>query len=308
MGSAICANCAKARAAVGVRLCARPCAAKRERPDSLKPAWHMVASGMFRRTLIAALLATSPALAQPVAVPDCTVDGVLSDGEGLKLEVTQRCRASQPLSFQPTEDRAAQHVSDLKVEQRDGVAEAHYRFDLSAFARAVDSTSVAVLRGNSVLATLGGWLLEPRGYDRVPIIDIRMTTSPGLIFATGLPKVGDAWRLSGTPVRFAGYTALGRLAYRELAVPAPGSLRPCQPKADAVLRGANVDGISEGGRADLFDWVERTGEAEANYWQGFTARQALLVGVPVASKRGVGYGRTGSGGGVTGNAEGGGGR
>ena len=129
----------------------------------------MLASAMFRRTLIAALLATSPAFAQPVAVPDCTVDAVLSDREGLKLDVTYRCRASQPLSFQPTEDRAAQYVSDLKVEQRDGVAEAHYRFDLSGFARAVDSTSVAVLRGNSVLATLGSWLLEPRGYDRVPI-------------------------------------------------------------------------------------------------------------------------------------------
>ena len=45
--------------------------------------------------------------------------------KGLKLEVSYRCRAAQPLSFQPTEDRAAQYVSDLKVEQRDGVAEAH---------------------------------------------------------------------------------------------------------------------------------------------------------------------------------------
>jgi hypothetical protein len=184
---------------------------------------------MFRRTLIAALLATSPALAQSIAAPDCTVDGRLADSDGLKLDVTYRCRATQPLSFQPTEDRAVHYVADLKVEQRDDVAEAHYRFDLAGFARAVDSTSVAVLRGNGVLATLGGWLLEPRGYDRVPIIDIRMTTGPGLVFAAGLPKVGDAWRLVGTPVRFAGYTALGRLAYRELAVPAPGSLRPGQP-------------------------------------------------------------------------------
>jgi len=110
----------------------------------------MVASGMFRRTLIAALLTTSPVLAQPVAVPDCTVDGTLADSDGLKLAVTYRCRATQPLSFQPVEDRAAQYVSDLKVEQRDGVAEAHYRFDLAGFARAVDSTSVAVLRGDSV--------------------------------------------------------------------------------------------------------------------------------------------------------------
>jgi hypothetical protein len=259
----------------------------------------MLASGMFRRTLIAALLATSPAFAQPVAVPDCTVDAVLSESEGLKLDVTYRCRASRPLSFQPTEDRAVQHVSDLKVEQGDGVVEAHYRFDLSGFARAVDSTSVAVLRGNSVLATLGSWLLEPRGYDRVPTIDIRVASGPGLVFATGLPKVGDTWRLIGTSVRFAGYTALGRLAYRELAVPAPGSLRPGQPRTDAVLRVAILDGVSEGGRADLFDWVERTAEAEANYWQGFTARQALLGIVPVANKRGVGYGRTVSGGGAT---------
>src|ERR1700759_5585907 len=106
----------------------------------------MLASGMFRRTLIAALLATSPAFAQPVAVPDCTLDAVLSESqsEGLKLDVTYPCRGAQPLSFQPVEDRAALYVSDLKVEQRDGVAQAHYRFDLSGFARAVDSPSVAV--------------------------------------------------------------------------------------------------------------------------------------------------------------------
>ena len=254
---------------------------------------------MFRRTLMAALLATAPAFAQPIAVPDCTVDGALSDSGGLKLDITYRCRASGPITFEPTEDRAAQYVSDLKVNQANGVAEAHYRFDLSAFAGAVDSTSVAVMRGNGTLSVLGGWLLEPRGYDRVPIIDIRMATGPGLVFAAGLPKVGDAWRLAGTSVRFAGYTALGHLTYRELAVPLPGSLRPGQPRANGVLRVALLDGISEAGRAELFDWVERTAEAESNYWQGFTARQALLGLVPSASRRGVGFGRSVSGGGAT---------
>jgi hypothetical protein len=254
---------------------------------------------MFRRTLIAALLASTPSFAQPAVAPDCTVDGSLAESDGLKLEIAYRCRSTQPLTFQPGEDRASPYVSDLKVEQKDGVAEARYRFDLSSYARAVDSTSVAVMRGNGVLATLGGWLLEPRGYDHVPIIDIRMTTGPGLVFAAGLPKVGDAWRLAGTTVRFAGYTALGRLAYREIAVPAPGSLRPGQPKASAVLGVAILDGINEAGRADLFDWVERTAEAESNYWQGFTAKQMLVGIVPAANRRGVGYGRTVSGGGAT---------
>jgi hypothetical protein len=258
---------------------------------------------MFRRAFIAALLAATPSLAQqlaqPVAAPDCTVDGRLADSGGLGLEITYRCRATQPLSFRSVEDRASAHVQDLKLEQRNGVAEARYRFDLSGFARAVDSTSLAVQRGNGVLAVLGSWLLEPQGYDRVPTIDIRMTTSPGLVFAAGLPKIGDAWRLSGAPVVAAGYTALGRLAYRELAVPAPGSLRPGELKADAMLRVAILDGVSESARADLFDWVERTAQAQSNYWQGFTARQALLGLVPVTHRRGVGYGRSVPGGGVT---------
>lgn len=262
---------------------------------------------MFRRAFIAALLAATPSLAQPlalpVAVPDCTVDGRLADNGGLRLDIAYRCRATQPLSFRSVEDRASSFVQDLKVEQRDGVAEARYRFDLSGFARAVDSTSLAVQRGSGVLAILGSWLLEPQGYDRVPTIDIRMTTGPGLVFAAGLPKVGDAWRLGGAPVIAAGYTALGRLAYRELAVPAPGSLRPGeapkQSRADAVLRVAILDGVGESARADLFDWVERTAQAQSNYWQGFTAKQALLGLVPVTHRRGVGYGRSVPGGGVT---------
>ncbi len=259
----------------------------------------MLACSMFRRAFIAALLAATPSLAQPAAVPDCTVDGRLSEDGGLTVDVTYRCRATQPLSFQAGEDRASPYVQGLRVEQRDGLAEAHYRFDLSGFARAVDSTSLAVLRGNGVLATLGAWLIEPRGYDRAPIIDIRMATGPGLVFAAGLPKVGDAWRLSNTTVRFAGYTALGRLTYRDFAVPAPGSLRPGQPMAFGVLRVAILDGSSEAVRADLLDWVERTAAAESNYWQGFTAKQALVSLVPTATRRGVGFGRAVSGGGAT---------
>jgi hypothetical protein len=110
---------------------------------------------MFRRTLLAALLASAPALAQPVAAPDCTVAAQLDERGGLALEVTYRCRATQPLAFEMGEARAAPHVGGLEVEQSNGIAEARYRFDLSGFARAVDSTSLAVQRGNGVLATLG---------------------------------------------------------------------------------------------------------------------------------------------------------
>ena len=112
-------------------------------------------------------------------------------------------------------------------------------------------------------------------------------------------RVGDAWRLAGMTVRLAGYTAIGSLFLQELPVPAPGSLRPGAPKEEGVLRVAILDGTSAGARADLVDWIGRTAEAEANWWQGFTARQSMVALVPTDARRATGYGRTVSGGGAT---------
>ena len=276
----------------------------------------MLASAMFQRILIATLLAlaVAPASAQPVPAPDCTVDGTLSDDDGLRLDIVYRCRSTGAVSFHADGDRVAGKVTDFRdgdgrtllpsantwrVEPRGGLVEARYRYDLTGYARAVDQVSVAVQRGGGVLALLSAWLLEPRGYDRAPIIDIRMTTAAGLVFAAGLPKVGDASRLSGTTVRFTGYSALDRLGLQEVAVPLPGSLRPGQRRGQGVLQVAILDGVPEASRTTLIDWVRRTAEAQANYWQGFTARQMLLGLVPAGSRRGVGYGRTVPGGGVT---------
>lgn len=276
----------------------------------------MLASAMFLRTLVVALLVlvSASALAQPVPAPDCTVDGTLTESGGLKLDIVYRCRSTEALTFQADGDLMVSKVLSFRdgagtaqpiapggwrVEPVKGVVEAHYAFDLGGYAGAVDSPSKALLRGAGTIALLSGWLLEPFGYSRLPIIDIRMTTAPGLVFASGLPKVGDAWRLAGTNLRFAGYTVLGRLDLQDLAVPLPGSLRPGEKKGDGVLRLALLDGFNAGERANLVDWVQRTAEAEANYWQGFTAKQMLVVLVPVPSRRGIGYGRTVPGGGPT---------
>jgi hypothetical protein len=274
----------------------------------------MVASIMFRLTLLAALLLSFPAGAQPAPVADCTVDGSLAQSGGLKLEIVYRCRSDQALTFQGESNLVVSNVLSFRdgsgasqpiapggwrVESVKGVVEARYAFDLRAYGRAVDAPSNAVLRGEGVIALLSGWLLEPFGYTHLPVIDIRMTTAPGLVFATGLPKVGDAWRLAGVNVRLAGYTVMGRLELQDLAVPLPGSLRPGEKKGEGVLRLAVLDGFTVQQRADLVDWVRRTAEAESNYWQGFTAKQMLLVLVPVPSRRGIGYGRTVPGGGPT---------
>ena len=249
--------------------------------------------------LCALLIGLPAATPRPLAVADCTVDARLSEAEGLQLAVTYRCRSSVPLSFDAGDARTKPHLRDLAVRQGDGFSEAAYRVDIGALARSAASTSFAVGRDNGVLAVLGAWLLEPQGFDRIPVIDLRVTTAPGLSFSSGLPRVGDAWQLASSPVGMAGYTALGRFAYREIPVPAPGSLRPGAPPADSVLRVALLPGVTTGDEAVVFDWVARTAMAEAHYWQGFTAEHVLLGLVPRDGTRGLGYGRAQSGGGAT---------
>ncbi len=237
-------------------------------------------------------------MAQGVTTPDCTADVTVA--RDLKLDVVYRCRSTAALTFAPDDQEVASHVlgpSVGKVEPVNGLVEAHYRYDLGDYARSVNSPASGLKRGDAVLAPIPGWLLEPRGFDHLPVIDIRAQVVDGLAFATGLPKVGDAWRLAGTRVSFAGYSVVGRFTLEEIVVPAPGSLRPGAPKQDGVLRLAILDGF-KGGVPELIDWVRRTAEAESNYWQGFTASH-MLVGLVPMPRPGVGYGRTVSGGGAT---------
>ena len=256
------------------------------------------------RTLAILLFGTVPALAQPVQVPDCTADVTVR--EQLSLDVVYRCRSTQALSFEPVSDHTTQYTREApsgRIDPVNGLVEAHYRFDLSGFARAVNSPSEGIQRGKGVLAPLGAWLLEPHGYQKIPTIDIRVRTPEGMIFSSGLPRVGDAWRLAGATVRFVGYTAIGKMELHELPAPAVGSLRPPQEqngesKKKGVLRLAMLDGFGVATRPAIVDWVKRTIEAESHYWHGFTADQ-MLVGLVPMPRNGVGYGRTQPGGGVS---------
>jgi hypothetical protein len=259
---------------------------------------------MLLRSLLVLLLGIAPAFAQPLQVPDCTADVVVS--EQLALDVVYRCRAGQPLSFEPMGERPVPYLRDApsgRIDPVNGLVEARYRFDLSGFARATNSPAEGIQRGRGVLAPLGAWLLEPRGYQKMPVIDIRVRTPAGMIFASGLPRAGDAWRLANATVRFAGYTAIGKVELHELAVPAVGSLRASQqnsgqPSRQGVLRLVLLEGFAEATRPMIVDWVKRTVEAESNYWHGFTADE-MLVGLVPMPRNSVGFGRTQPGGGVT---------
>src|ERR1700761_4791097 len=97
---------------------------------------------MLRYSLAILLLGTTSALAQPVPTPDCTAD--ITVHEQLSLDIVYRCRSTQPLSFEPVGDRTAQYTGDAprgRLDPVNGLVEAHYRFDLSGFARSINSPS-----------------------------------------------------------------------------------------------------------------------------------------------------------------------
>ena len=122
-----------------------------------------------------------PASAQHITPSDCNVDVTVSAGP--TLDVAYRCRSTRPITFVPDDETMAAHVQDLQdgagapvalssegwvVQPVNGLAEMHYRYDLADYARGVDTTSSAVLRGQGVLVSLSGWLLAPDGYRHFP--------------------------------------------------------------------------------------------------------------------------------------------
>ena len=141
-------------------------------------------------------------------------------------------------------------------------------------------------RGEAVLAPIPAWLLEPRGFERLPVIDIRAQLPEGFSFATGLPKVGDAWRLAGTRVGFAGYSAIGRFTLEEIAVPAPGALRAGATREDGVLRLAVLDGFATGTPT----WSLGAPRLDRNQLLANSGKQMLVRLVPVAPRVGWPHG------------------
>jgi hypothetical protein len=253
------------------------------------------------------------------AASDCRVDVEITRNPSLTLDVTYTCRTTDSMTFMPATTTAREFVRDVRdangaeltmvasawdAVARNGQARISYRVDLAALARTADAVPVAVARGDAVTAVLGTWLLQPRhGTVAVPlVIDIAArSSSADLLFVAGLPRVGEAWRLAGTTVYFAGYATIGAFALHVLPVSAPGSLAPGSAPAPAAapLRLAILPGEFTLPAAELVGWVARTMEAEANFWDGFPAPGLLITLVPSPGQARVGYGRVVPGGGAS---------
>ncbi|QQS11865.1 MAG: hypothetical protein IPK81_20360 [Rhodospirillales bacterium] len=272
----------------------------------------------FTASALLGALALSTSASARESAADCVARIEVGPGAGTSpgpvVDVAWRCRApgdAREVRFIAGHAATAAALGDIKdaggttvprdgdawiVSVVDGVATLRYRLDVGALARGVDSVASAVARGGGVAAVASTWLLEPRlpGV-AVPALDLAIATAPGHVFAAGLPETAGVWRVRGQTLRFVGYTALGRVALQRVPVPSPATSAGRPAHIDLAI----LDGALAVTPAELALWTRRTAEMTAGYWGGFTVERMLLVALPTAGRRGIGYGRTVPGAGMT---------
>jgi hypothetical protein len=219
---------------------------------------------------------------------------------GLRLAFTYDCEAGvRRLVLH--ESRAALFVADVALADGTPLAAASdgwvvpedratrfgYRLDLAALAQNVGRLT-AMRIGDSILAPIASWLMEPEGSGVA--VRLAVASAEGLSFATGMPRVEGRYRIDGRDIWAGGYTAFGRLQRDEIRLP--------HPRGEAVLEAVRLDGTFALPVAEINAWVERSARAVADFYGGFPAEHAMLAILPMPTRR-VGFGQVMAGGGVS---------
>lgn len=278
----------------------------------------------MRAAIIAAsavCLTSAIACAQERTAPPpntCQVDVAPERLPRLELRIAVTCAVDADLTLRPSGGRMAEFVSDVRdgsgkpVEQigRDWTTEAvrggttlSYRFDLDGFLDNTNSINSGLRRGDSRLALLDSWLLQPLAGGLALPVRIAVRQTPQMRFATGLRQRDNNWVLPDLRVRFAGYTVFGGFQRESVPVPAPGSLGPDRAASSAPAAPGQIDVVIMDGGLDmplpyLTDWVRQSAAAVASYFDGYSDQHSLLVLVP-SPGAGVPFGRVVPGGGIS---------
>lgn len=234
--------------------------------------------------LIAALAATGAAAAPPA---DCTY--AIHVDTALVLDGTLTC-VPGVTGFTVVEPATDLYL-DLDWAEGETATTGRFRLDLGTFAAKENDRDSAQRLGRSVLATGGAWLLRPLGV--LPAtIDVTVTTDPGVTFATGLARHGAGYRLSSADLRFAGYSAFGKVDVH----PMPYRDSDGNP---AQVDLAILDGDLDLPREDIVAWARDSLDAAVAFWHGLPAPRVMVALLPRPGRGGVPFGRVMSGGGVS---------
>lgn len=164
-----------------------------------------------------------------------------------------------------------------------------YTFALRAAARALDDVDLASEEGDVLEAPPSVWLLAPVGPERTARVRLRVRTSEGTRFATGLfpsREEAGAWDVSLHDLVRAPYSAFGPLRSRPVQV------------GDAQIDLALAPGKLAVTDEQIAAWTDASARAIAGWFGRFPLPSALVLVVPGTGPW-VGVGRTLAGGGGT---------
>lgn len=277
--------------------------------------------GLAARAIACAALALGvtasggPVPAQPAA--SCRYDVAIGTPPEFALEIAVDCGAlpverlaavdrTLPrylASIAGADGRPLVRDDNLWALPADAPRVARYRIDLGAMGTRERSYTSAYALGESVLADLSTWLLQPQPLPDGAVLRLHPRPAAGVGFATALVERDGALEMPAGALRFAGYSVFGRFTETRLRPPAPGAQAP---GADASLRARRADLrlVTLDHRLDLpageiAAWVDDTARAIGNFWQGFPVDRLLLVAVPQPGRSGIPYGRVIGGGGAS---------
>jgi hypothetical protein len=252
-----------------------------------------------RVPLLGALLG---ALALPAVASGATCDVDMRIEAQLRLGFTYTCDA--PLRrLDLHEARARLYIADVTL--GDGTAlvadddgwtlpdagarRFGYRLDLAALAASVGRPTAQRI-GDSILAPVASWLMEPRGAESGVAIRIAATAADDLGFASAMPLADGRYHIDGRGIWAGGHTAFGKLGRNTIRLP--------HPRGEAALEVVRLDGSFALPLPELLAWVERSARAVAAFYSGFPAERAMLAVLPVPTRR-VGFGQVMAGGGAS---------
>lgn len=268
------------------------------------------------RARLAALALVAAASLAPAAAAACRYDVAFDGPAGGRLAVDVACADTAFGGLAAMHRAAGGHV--LAVKDADGSAieasggawrlaappgpspgstrRLRYRFDLAGLAE-TDSVTAALGRGDSVLALLPAWLLAPIGVDPSHELEIRFADDDGRRFVSGLPRRDGAHLIRAGQIRFAGYTAFGRMTGRTIRQPTGLEAGAADGAAVTTLEAVRLDRALSVSDDTLFTWTERSAAAVGRYFGGLPTGAALLVFAPRPGRGGVPFGRAVPGGG-----------
>lgn len=244
---------------------------------------------------VASLACAPPRAAEPAqpAVDACRYDVRVASERPLSLDVTASCAGSGVRGLGYDDPRLRRYVAppledgrrlvergrrfELDASKRRAVF--RYRVDLERAAAERESFDFALRRGDSMIAPASSFLLYPLPLHPETRIELRVQTTPGFGFDSGLERKGDAYVLRAHEISVATYSAFGRFAQRALELPGG--------RIELVL----LDEASPLEMDALAAWVERRAKLIADFYGRFPARRTLLVLVPVDDEAAVVFGK-----------------